>query len=650
MKITVFSWLFTAAALAAPIPAPEKLLPDDTLLLVTAPDFSKVRDIYARSPQSRFWNDPAMKPFKDSFIAKWTEEVAKPIERELDIRLDDYASLARGQVTFAITQNGWEGKGDSRPAWLLLIDAKEKSGVIKTNLARLRKKWVESGKTVRTEKIREFDFSILSLSSNDVPKALKQFLPQSAEVQEVDPNGEPKAPKLSKSEIVLGQADSLLILGNSAKAIEKVLVRLSGGPVPALGDSAQYQANHLTFFREAPAYAWLNTKAFVDVLSRRAPEKNDVEQPDPLAPPAPGKMLGALGLSGLKTVALTYQHSNDGAFFQLFLGVPESTRQGLFKILAGVPKDCSPPPFVPADTAKFRRWRMDLPATWASLEKMLNDISAQALGGLNFVIDTAAARAKEKDPGYDLKKSLLSNLGDDIITYERPAKGVSSADLQSPPSLLLIGSPAPEQLAAAFKALFVIFPGADSATEREFLGHKIFSTPSPAVPLPMADTSKSAGKTLSYAASGGYVALSTDASMLEEYLRSSESQAKALRETAGLTEASQKVTGPGTFLFGYQNQVEDFKARFLQAKNDPSSLTNASPSAPNPLLSAIPFAGPDKTVKEWMDFSLLPAFERVSKYFNFTVNGGSANVDGLTFKYFAPTPPGLKTAPAAPNK
>ena len=104
------------------------------------------------------------------------EEVAKPIERELDIRLDDYASLARGQVTFAITQNGWEGKGDSRPAWLLLIDAKEKSGVIKTNLARLRKKWVESGKTVRTEKIREFDFSILSLSSNDVPKALKQFL------------------------------------------------------------------------------------------------------------------------------------------------------------------------------------------------------------------------------------------------------------------------------------------------------------------------------------------------------------------------------------------------------------------------------------------------------------------------------------------
>jgi hypothetical protein len=653
LRIFAASLLFATVAgplLAGPIPPPEKLLSDDTLLLVTAPDFSKVRSIYERSPQSRFWNDPAMKPFKDGFIAKWNEEVVKPVERELDIRLNDYASFARGQVTFAVTQNGWSGKGDARPAWLLLIDAKEKSAAVKTNLVRMRKKWVESGKAVRTEKIRDLDFSILTLSSNDVPKTLKQFLPQSAEVQELGANGEIKESPAQKREIVLGQADSLLILGSSTKAIEKVLVRLNGGPVPALADSALYQANHLTLFRESPAYAWLNAKAFVDVLAPRSSDKVEGDPSDPLAAPAPSRLMAALGLNGLKTMAVSYQDSNEGAFLQFFLGAPEPTRQGLFKILAGVPKDCSPPPFVPADTAKFRRWRIDLPQTWASVEKMLNDISAQSMGGLNFVIDTAAARAKEKDPGYDLKKALLANLGDDIITCERAPKGVSTAEVQSPPSLTLLSSPAPEQLAVALKALFVIFPGADSATEREFLGHKIYSTPAPAVPLPMADNSKSAGKILSYAASGGYVALSTDASMLEEFLRSSESQAKTLRETAGLTEAAQKVTGPGTFVFGYRNQLEDFKARFAQAKNDPASLTNASPSSPNPLMSSLPLAGPDKTFKEWMDFSLLPPFERVSKYFHFTVYGGSASVDGLTLKYFAPTPPALKDASISAKK
>jgi hypothetical protein len=43
-----------------------------------------------------------------------------------------------------------------------------------------------------------------------------------------------------------------------------------------------------------------------------------------------------------------------------------------------------------------------------------------------------------------------------------------------------------------------------------------------------------------------------------------------------------------------------------------------------------------------MDFSLLPDFDSLAKYFYFTVYGGSANVDGLSFKLFAPVPPGLK--------
>src|SRR5256885_1238181 len=48
----------------ASIPAPEKLLPDDTLLVVTAPDFSKVRDAFKASTQNQAWSDPALKPFK----------------------------------------------------------------------------------------------------------------------------------------------------------------------------------------------------------------------------------------------------------------------------------------------------------------------------------------------------------------------------------------------------------------------------------------------------------------------------------------------------------------------------------------------------------------------------------------------------------
>src|SRR5882757_1256362 len=121
------------------VPSPEKLLSDDTLLVVTAPDFSKLRETFKSSPQSQLWNDPAMKAFREHFIEKWNEEFVKPLERELDVRLDDYTSLPQGQVTFALTQ--LRGK-EEELGILFLVDTKSKSGQLKTNLTNLRKKWV----------------------------------------------------------------------------------------------------------------------------------------------------------------------------------------------------------------------------------------------------------------------------------------------------------------------------------------------------------------------------------------------------------------------------------------------------------------------------------------------------------------------------
>jgi hypothetical protein len=45
--------------------------------------------------------------------------------------------------------------------------------------------------------------------------------------------------------------------------------------------------------------------------------------------------------------------------------------------------------------------------------------------------------------------------------------------------------------------------------------------------------------------------------------------------------------------------------------------------------------------RDWADFSLLPDYDAVSKYFYLSVFGGSANADGLTLKVFAPRPPQL---------
>ena len=65
------------------------------------------------------------------------------------------------------------------------------------------------------------EFSAIALSGNDVPKSLKKAAAGSTDATEpADAADAKNAPKI---QVYIGQADSLLIMGNSTKAIEKVL-------------------------------------------------------------------------------------------------------------------------------------------------------------------------------------------------------------------------------------------------------------------------------------------------------------------------------------------------------------------------------------------------------------------------------------------
>ncbi len=635
--------LFTCFALnaSAAIPPVEKLLPDDTLLVLTTPDFTKMRDIYHTSPQTQFWNDPAMRPFKEKFLAKMHEDLIQPLEHDMGVDFNDYTNLPQGQITFAITQNGWPAEDGQQPGMLFLMDTKDKSGQLKKNLVDLRKKWVDAGKTVRTEKIRNTDFSVIPISDKDIPKTLRKFSNSSSDSDsDSDNNKDTPAPFSSTNtpnNLYVGQYESLLILGTSAKPIEKVLVHLTGGQMPSLGDLAAYDANRLAMFRDAPFYGWANTKSFLDLLTQKQSKDNP---DDPFAMLNPVKILTAAGFTSLKTIAFSVQVANEGATVQLFASMPESSRQGIFTVFPGQSKDSSPPAFVPADAVKFQRWRVDGQKAWTTLQKVLADISPQAKAGINFMLDTANTAAKDKDPDFDINKNFFGNLGDDIMSYQKAAHGSTPADLNSAPSLFLIGSPNPDQLVSALKFLLVLAnPQSATPKDRDFLGRKIYTVELGALPSQATSGQPSQARSLSYAAGSSYVALSTDDSLLEEYLRSSDSTQKTLRETPGLSDAVAKVNGTSAGVFGYENQVETTRAVFDSLRNNASASPNFGASPGLPGIGNLPNA---EGIRSWMDFSLLPPFDKVSKYFGFSVYAISQNGDGITFKMFAPVPGALR--------
>lgn len=625
---------FSLVARAEILPA-EKLLPKDTLLMFTIPDASRLRASLANSSQGQLWDDPAIKPFREKFTKKFSEEIVAPLEKEFGVKFADYEGLVQGQVTIAAVQNGWQGNTNEEPAVVFILDSKDRTEQLKKSLGDLKKKWTDSGKKFKTDKIRDIEFTTLIVANDDLAKSLEKTFPSFGGAKPGDaadkPDGDQPPKPASKTEVTVGQVESLLIIATSPKVIEKLLIRMSGGLVPTLLEDPVYEANHNALFRDAQAFGWANAKAFIEIVNKQL--KVDAAPENPLMPGA-DKLMSGLGINGLKSLAFSYRDTAEGSLVQFFVGVPESGRLGLFKILAADAKPSGPPEFVPTDTVKFTRWRLDVQKAWNSLEAMLTKISPAAGGAFKLIFESAG---KDKDPDYDLRREFIGNLGDDIISFDKPPRTPTVADLSSPPSLTLLGSPNPERLASAIKVLMsTLGQGAGGLKDREFLGRKIYSLSLPgAVPGPDGQP-----KMFSFVGSGGYVAMSSDVALLEEYLRSSENKPKPLSEMPGLADATQKVGGMNSGLFGYASHSGEMKAWMEVMKKDSAGL-----DALLGLGALAPTAASGdgaKKLKEWFDVSLLPPYDAIAKYFHFSVYGGSFTPDGFLMKVFAPIAPGLK--------
>ena len=605
-------FLLAPSLVFAAIPPAEDLLPSDALLVFSVPDCSVMRDTAQQSPQWMLWNDPAMKSFRNDFTAKWNQKFVAPLEDSLGVKIADYLPLLRGQLTFAITQNGWgSGEGNAAPAMVMLLDAKERGDMLATNLAVLKQGWIDSGKGVRTETIEDIKFSVLVLSSN-TPMPLSSIFPTT---------GNGPAPTL-----YIGQFKSLLIVGTSEKAVAGVAAHLHGGANPSLRQNAQFAADQLAQFYKTPLYyGWFNAQAFFGGLSRL-----QLSQSSGPLPISWNEIMLASGLGGLKSVSFSYRESRDGAEMEFYAAAPESERRGLLKMVTAAPKEANPPPFVPAGATKFWRWRVDGQKSWSELEKTLTGISPSALSSLNSFIAIANAEGQQQNPNFDIRKDLIGNLGDDWLSYSMAPAGKTLADLNSAPWLFLFSANNPDQAVLAIKTVASMASPDSPLQPRDFLGRKIYT-----IPLPAGHGTGSARQALYCTASGGYIALTKDISMIENFLRSNDGKTKPLSRRPGLVDAAQRVGGMDDGLFGYQNQRESARELFLALKSDPTLSAAFNP------LAATPFSATGNGIRDLMDFSLLPDYDQVSKYFNFTVYAGDATSEGLDFKFFQPRSPEL---------
>jgi hypothetical protein len=621
-------WWAPAPGAAGAARPPERFLAADTVAFVAVPDWAAASAAWRSNALGQFWADPAMRPFREKFQSRFTTEVIGPLQQELGLDLAALSGLIQGQITLAITATSPDGLPAKNTGFLLLADAGNASNALSTNLAAWRKKWVDSGRPIKSLTIRQTEFTLLSLSLNEVSGALDKVLPS------LEPGG-PAEPAVRRKPVTvdwtIGQVGGLLVVSDSAREVDKLMAQLGTNPPPALAEAKIFSAD-AALLKEAQLYAWLSGKAILDQLAP-VPPSDPAGAPEGHEALSFGQLAQGLGLVGLQSATLALRGTPDGTRLTLHLRIPEATRSGLFKVATILPKDSSPPPLVPDDVIKFSRLRLDLAGSWAHFESMLAEASPPAASFLRFIVSTAG---KDKDEKFDLRQQLIAKLGDDLVAWEKLPQRTKPVAGDAPGSLILVGARNPDQVFDALPALTGLLPPeVTKARETDILGRKVRSV---TLPRTQPDGSLVPGPAWSYVAVGNYLAFCGDSALLREYLRNADTAPHPLRERPGFMVAAQNAGGLNTGCLSYENAAESARLFFEAAGRE---SFNAAALLRGLQLGNTLGLGQGTDIMSWCDFSLLPPYERVAKYFHINVSTLSPGPEGFTYRYFAPTPPSL---------
>ena len=573
VSVLIAFTLVSSANAAKATPPLEALLPAGTVLVLAAPNYASAKKHFKASASGRFWDSAEFKPFRKKLAAGFEANVMAEIEEELAIDFEAFEKMASGSVALAVLPGQDAGE---EPALLLLLDAGRKSVTLRRALSRLERDWKKDDREVSETEIGGVDFTTVS-----------------------DPEGD--------QQVHIGRVGAQLFVGTKSAQIEGVLA-----------------ADHGAVLKGADFYVWANPGAVLPQLLDNLPDGAELGIDF-------GEVVGTLGINGLGTFAMAYSERPSGAHYELFIGLPKANRKGLFSLLETKQADASPPPFVPANVGGFLRWRLNMDAAWKNLEKLLLELSPDVANMVEF---TVGLLGKDKDSNFDFKKSFLNNFGDDLILYQMPPKSSALNDIGAGPIVVLVKSPNPDELIKGIGAVPGILPpplNEAAMLPRRLGDHTVYSFELAEFPDP--STGELVKMELLLAARDGYMAVSTDADLLQMFLDGKTMGSLAKRD--GLATAAASVGGMDSGIFGYQND-RDMVLSTIDTLRDNTDQFDM-------ILSMIPMDDlGEVSLGEWLDFSLLPTGSKIAKYFDFTVYGAETNDRGISLKMFSPRPATLK--------
>ncbi len=627
----------SAAAAAADLPKAAELLPPDTAFMASIDDFTQLRAQVENTQLYKLYKDPEMARFVEDIKTRWRDRTsdATPLsssksDNDLLRTILDEKTWPQGRLTFAIILNEKTKDSDQLP-FLLISQWGDAIDKIKESIDKTVQKDIAEGVQLQTEDYRGVTLftTIEELEPREVPD-WENYQPGQQEM----PKKTIQPPPVKTSYCYV---DDCLIAAVDVEFLRFVVAQMQGAGSASLAGDSDYVAAVGAVGPHHDIDVYVNIKQLIKtaLLEDASGDAGNIIT-----------NLGFDNVAALACSAALARSPGTSWTAKAFLKI-NGSKTGICRMLDASSAAVTAPRFVPAAAYTFALFNIDIRKAYEELYNVLFKIDPGMAAKMHTPLLPATP---DGQPGVLLKPDIIDHLGSQMIvsqTIEKPF----IAGTEPTETLFAVGV---SNRAALEKSLALIheklIAPTDPDSQRELLGHTIYFMRIPGLPFfgsgptPMQPTGRLTAQTaepnlaqvptMAFTVTDTHLILGEEAAV-EQAIRTLSSAEDTSITTADWWQKAKSYVPASVAMASFEDTVASAELFWWLLKQSASPTQGGA--AVNPFAMMFGPAG----LGQFADFSLLPEFDAVKKYFGLSVGYAVSRPDGFFAegKYMNPEAP-----------
>ena len=409
------------------LPETAKLIPPETILLVDIDDFSVLQTQFEKTNLYKLYKDPAMAALVEDFKAKRQEKIRK-VDNKLVRAIVTVDVLPQGRAAFAVVLDE-QTRDANEPPFLFITQWGENTTRIKEAVDKMVEEAIEDG---ANRKIEDYRGVSITTIMRKPPKALSHCF-----------------------------IDDCLMASTDLEVLRFVIAHLHAATSPTLSDEADYSTTMKAVGPYHDVDLYVNAKQVIRTE---------------LAKDATGEtkaMLANLGLENVTSLggAISLGRDPGGSSSGKVSLKINGPKKGIFNMFDIESAALRAPPFIPASAYSVTIINLNIKKAYDALYNMLYSFSPQYAALMHVPL---LPQSPQGEPGLQLKADIITHLGSQIVVARNASKPVSATSTPAE-TLVAVGV---DNHNALEKSLSLwhskVIAGNNPDARRELLGRTIY--------------------------------------------------------------------------------------------------------------------------------------------------------------------------------